>query len=144
MEQSFRVYFEELPSLESQLKPTLGPMITLREKIGIPVFVEPPKPLANVQVVAAHAVSGRLRVTLQNMGNEHVALSDLEINGVSSTGATLFSEPVKGWYLLAGDKRTYDVDISSTACRHIARVSVAGKINRSNPFHRSEAVSCGA
>src|SRR5579875_3250682 len=144
MEQSFRVYFEELPSLESQLKPTLGPMITLREKIGIPVFVEPPRPLARVQIARAQVANGHLHLTLQNVGNAHLSLSDLVLSGFSASGATLFSEPVKGWYLLAGDKRAYDVAISPDACRSLSRVGIAGRINQSTPFRRAEAVSCGA
>jgi len=143
-EQSFRVYFEELPSLESQLNPNLGPTITLREKIGIPVFVEPPRPLARVQIARAQVANGHLHLTLQNVGNAHLSLSDLVLSGFSASGATLFSEPVKGWYLLAGDKRAYDVAISPDACRSLSRVGIAGRINQSTPFRRAEAVSCGA
>jgi fimbrial chaperone protein len=143
-EQSFRVYFEELPSLDSQLKPVLGPTITLREKIGVPVFIEPAQPLANVQIARAQAAGGRLHVTLENVGNAHLSLSDLVLSGISKSGTTLFSGTVKGWYLLAGDKRTYDVAMPTDACRSLSRITIDGKVNQATPFHRTGAVSCGA
>jgi len=127
-EKTFRVFMEELPSLASILAPASGPQLTIRMKIGVPIFVRPQGP-ANVSGEARNVTvrGGSLQFDIANTGNVHFSIQDVRIAGTTASGATAFSQDLSGWYVLAGETRHYVVPLSKERCASLASLTIATK-----------------
>lgn len=128
VEKTYRLYFEELPSLQSQLHPGNGPMLVLREKIGIPIFFSAQgNGTGKVVVRDARVSGGRVAFSLHNDGSAHAMVTNLTLAANDAAGRPLYSQKLKTWYILAGGTRVYDAKIPAGACGKIAQVTIAGK-----------------
>ncbi|HEY8322401.1 MAG TPA: fimbria/pilus periplasmic chaperone [Candidatus Baltobacteraceae bacterium] len=127
-EKTFRVFMEELPSLASVLTPASGPQLTIRMKIGVPVFVRPLGP-ATVSGEARNVAvrGGSLQFDIANTGNVHFSIQDVRIAAKAASGAAAFSQDLSGWYVLAGETRHYVVPLSKDRCGSLASLTIATK-----------------
>jgi len=130
-EKTFRVFFEELPSLASQLVPeTTG--LTILSKFGIPVFLDPvriaPKPA--VAVKGMH--NGILTVATANSGNAHFISTTVGILGLNAHGATIFDRAQTGWYVLAHGEREYAVSLDPKECAALHEITIDLKTSAGN------------
>lgn len=119
-ERDYRIFVEELPSLEG-LQRGIG--LNMRARVGIPIFVQPPgaKPKGRVTGVALH--DGHVQVDLANDGNAFMMANTVAIRALDAHGNPIVSRETAGWYVLAGDHRTYDFSIPSTACSRIRGIA---------------------
>ena len=99
-ERSFRLFFTELPPPITERE---GPGLTMRLRVGIPVF---DKPLvvdeAALEIVGVDEVDGNLRVSLFNSGNTHVRVRQL-----LTLGDDAEQEHKTPGYVLAGSRRDF-------------------------------------
>ncbi len=106
-EKTYRVFVEELPSLQSQLAPK-GAVVNVRTKMGVPIFVDPSKPSPKGEVSVASVRGGHLQFAVANHGNAHFLTQRISVVGEGPNGK-VFETPVNGWYVLAGEQRAFDV-----------------------------------
>lgn len=124
LERSYRVFMEELPSLESVIAPKQN-TVTLRMKVGVPVFVRPnAAPSANGAVRDASADGGSLSFEVFNTGNVHFAIQSVHVVGKDASGAAIVSNDLNGWYVLAGGTRRFSLPISKDRCEALHSLSV--------------------
>lgn len=116
LERSYRIFMEELPSLESVIAPKQN-TITLRMKIGVPVFVRPnaaPAPSGAVRDAAAG--NGALSFDVLNTGNTHFAIQSVHVVGKDAAGAPVVTNDLSGWYVLAGGTRRFSIPLQKDRC----------------------------
>ena len=119
VEKTFRVFMEEMPSLQSVLNPNGASQVTVRMKIGVPVFLRPAGPVqigGAVRNATLHG--GTLSFDVANTGNVHFSIQSVRVTG------TGLSQTLSGWYVLAGGVRHYTVKVPATRCESLEAVRV--------------------
>lgn len=136
-EKTYRVFMEELPSLQS-ITQGAGNVLTLRMKIGIPIFLSPTTPpVISGAVQGAVRHKGTLDFDVVNTGNVHFSVQTVHLIGKSATGATVFTQDVTGWYVLAASTRHYTIPLTKARCTalHSLQINVkADAVTFSNDF----------
>lgn len=104
-EQAYRVYFTELPL--SETGPGDGIGLTMRLRLGVPVFALPIAPSQpELRIVETTTDDDGLRVSLYNSGNAHVLLSDLFAEELDES-----TQSAHRRYLLAGAVQEFSLPI---------------------------------
>jgi fimbrial chaperone protein len=136
-EKSFRVFVEELPSLQSVVTPKTA-AISIRLKIGIPVFINPiGAPVISGSVRNPAVRDNALSFDVVNTGNTHFSIQQVKVVGKSAAGSDLVSHDLNGWYVLAGGTRHFSVPISKTNCAALSSLAIqvhADTVSFSNSF----------
>ena len=105
-ENSYRLFFEELPQLETgQQSTTHG--IVIRSRFGIPVFVSPAAPHQSGQIESLSITGREVSYQVHNTGNVHVVVESAIVKGLNGAGAVAFTRQGKGWYVLAGQTTAF-------------------------------------
>ena len=124
VEKSYRVFMEELPSLESVTQPKTAAVV-IRMKVGIPVFVSPNVTATRTGEVRSVAVAGNtLSFDVANTGNTHFSIQEVKLNGASATGASILSQDLSGWYVLPGGTRHYSVALPKGKCAQLRSLKI--------------------
>jgi fimbrial chaperone protein len=131
VEKAYRVYFEELPALAGELQPAIGPAVQLRQKIGVPVFLEPAGGAPKPALAAAQLKDEQLLVNVENSGNMHAALTKVRIVAKDAAGTSLFSDSRNGWYVLANETLTFGFPIPHVTCGKAASFDVEVTLDKS-------------
>jgi len=123
-EKAFRVFMEELPSLQSVTTPQ-QPAVTIRMKIGIPVFVSANTTAAVKGTVRnVEARNGALSFDVVNTGNTHFSIQTVHLDGKNAGGASVIAQDINGWYLLPGDVRHFSVPLAGDRCAELRSLAV--------------------
>ncbi len=120
IERSYRLILEEVavePSASSA-------GVVMRMRFSLPLFFQPKDRRTSVELAAPDLSSGRVRVTVRNAGRLHVTPRAFTIVGLDAAGAEIWSRTLPAWYLLAGESRTYDRDLTLDECGPTASVTV--------------------
>src|SRR5438093_1269442 len=72
VEKTYRIFFEELPPLETPK--TSGAQVRILTKMGIPIFVSPANGNAEASIDSLKLEKGTLAFDVRNSGNVHFAL----------------------------------------------------------------------
>ena len=115
IERSYRLRAEELTSAAAD--PAAGRGIKFRTELTIPVFVVPSRPEGRALVEGGTCSAGTCRFDVVNPGNAHIRLTRVIVKGVGPEGSTVFARALGAWYVLAGGRRSYQVDVSPAECR---------------------------
>jgi fimbrial chaperone protein len=119
IERSYRLRAEPLPDGTS----AQAGAVRVLTRFSIPVFVQPrvlePEAAASVRVEG-----GRVIVSVTNPGNSYFVSHAVQVEGRSSSGATLVEEELPGWYVLAHGERVYEVPLTPAACAALSNVIV--------------------
>ncbi|SRR5579875_198655 len=122
-ELTYRLAFDELPSLEGQLAKRAAPDNEILTRITVPVFIRPPAATAKAQIDRLTLAGGKVLVSISNQGNVHVTLASARIVGRDASGSAVLNEQIDGWYVLAG--KTWDFQVpAGAACGKIRTLSV--------------------
>lgn len=122
-EKTFRVFMEELPSLDSITNPK-GAQLTIRMKVGIPVFVAPSAPVQiKGEVRNLQIRGGVLGFDVANTGNTHFPVQQVHVTAAGANGR-LFQQDIAGWYVLAGGVRHFSLPLSRARCEALRSVDV--------------------
>ena len=128
VEKSYRVFFDELPPLQTPETARKG--IRVLTRMGIPIFLEPVKSVAQVRLDEPSFAGGRISFSVRNPGTVHAMLQGVRVTGFDATGKTVFTEQAEGWYLLAGGARRFEFGLSKQSCRNVRRFSVEATVDR--------------
>lgn len=101
VEQSFRVFVEELPDRSA---PPASSGIRVLTRIGVPVFVAPHTGRVAIDVRAVNE-PGRVGVVVHNTGSVHVKLATVKLRLVGGA----WERSAAGWYVLPGYERRFEI-----------------------------------
>ena len=132
VEKTYRLYFEELPALAGELQPAIGPAVQLRQRIGIPVFLEPVGGAPKTALAPALLKDEQLLINVENSGNMHAALTKVRIVAKDAVGTSLFSDSRNGWYVLANETLTFGFPIPRSTCDKVASFDVEVTLEKSD------------
>ncbi len=116
VEKTYRVFIEELPSLDSQLTPAKGAHLTVRTKVGIPIFLEPPNGTMKATIGQGKFDAGKLDVSVVNQGSLHIMVDSVKVIAKDSTGHEVYDKAVRGWYVMPSQERDFAIMIPKDAC----------------------------
>ena len=129
MEKTYRVFFEELPSLETKEMPAGGSAVRILTKMGIPVFIAPAKPVGGGEITNATVKDGKVRFDLRNTGNISFVTQRVGVVGLDGLGGEVFRKQREGWYVLSGDTRGYDLDLTTDECQKVKKIQIEAHTN---------------
>lgn len=119
-EKSYRIFVDELPSLQA----SQGGEVRILTRMGIPIFLRPQKLLAEGHIESMGIQRGQFSFHVANKGNSHLLLRRIRVHAHGAEGAVLLEREIKGWYILAGGHREYQLDLPKNECGKIKVLSV--------------------
>jgi fimbrial chaperone protein len=122
IEKTYRLFIEELPPPEKPLEGQTG--VTVLTRVGIPVFMEPPAPVARGTLQVTGIQKGTLAFQVNNTGNVHFLPERVRVQGLDRTGAIVLHQQVDGWYILAGGSRVYELPLPPSDCARITALQI--------------------
>ena len=132
-ERTYRIIVEELPSRRSK---KVANQLQILTRMSIPVFEAPPKVVKTSTVAGARAEAGKFSFDVQNNGTVHTMLKAVSVSALGNNDQELFNRELSGWYVLAGGKRTYQVELPTNVCDRIKSIVVRGQTLTSALFHK--------
>lgn len=120
-EKTYRIFVEELPPFDGGTDG--GSAIRVLTKMGIPVFLRPAREAATGTLTNVGQQSGRLHFALENTGTVHFVPQTITVRGLAA-GNTLFERSLDGWYVLAGSRRLFELDLPRPECTRVTRLAV--------------------
>jgi fimbrial chaperone protein len=121
-EKTYRLFIEELPSQEGG-SGTPG-QVAIRTRLGIPIFLRPPKEATAGRVEQVGVREGRLAFAVRNTGNVHFLTQAIRMTGYGAGGETVLEGKLDGWYVLAGGTRLHDVELPADKCPLLKTISI--------------------
>ncbi|MFW2388372.1 MAG: molecular chaperone, partial [Polyangiales bacterium] len=121
VERTYRIFVEELPSRKTK---AAAEQVQVLTRMSIPIFIAPPKQMVKLTMGKASVHDGRFRFDVRNDGTVHTMLKSVKATAVSKGNKPLFSRDLAGWYLLASDVRTFEVEIPRSLCGKISHFEV--------------------
>jgi fimbrial chaperone protein len=122
IEKAYRVFVEELQPLDDQ--PAATNQIRVLMKFGIPVFLTPTTAVQRGGIQELSVQGGHASFVVQNTGTLHFTVQHIQLQGLGAAGEVIVTQPLTGWYILAGGSRRYDVALSTQDCRKSTAVVV--------------------
>ena len=135
LERTYRVYVEELAATGG----TDGPAVRMLTRLGIPVFVQPPRPAAAASLGQVGLIEGRLAFTLANTGNVFFIPDEVRVRAVTADGETIGEQTPSVWYVLAGGTRRFDLTFARPDCARIRRAHIEVTVGAVRLESRAEA-----
>lgn len=114
IEKSYRMLIEELPSNTARVNAN---QVTVRTRIGVPVFVEPARPELSGRIDSVSVVGRVVSIALSNTGTTHAMVDNVVVRGMSGPDQVVFEDSLQGWYVLAGKTRTWKYTFKPAQCR---------------------------
>lgn len=119
VERTYRLYVEEIPAPQKQG----GTQVNVRVRFGVGIFVRPPVATFRGEIVGLDAEKREIRVPVRNTGTVSFKVDTVVLCGTRKNAEPLLKE-LGGWYVLAGATRTFQIALSPTECRGLARLDV--------------------
>jgi fimbrial chaperone protein len=144
-ERTYRVFIEEMPPEETPHQEKAHE-IRFITRLGIPIFIAPPRPVIQGQIDNYQIVNGTFTFRVRNTGNVHFTAKTTSVVGTGSGGETVFSRQTNGWYILAGGTREYTLEIPRSDCLKTNTITVTVKADETSlqGEFRPLPGSCGA
>jgi fimbrial chaperone protein len=118
-ERTWRIFIEELPRADDAASAAHVQVLT---RIGVPVFLAPPRRVARGQIAFLPGTAERVRFTVRNTGTVRLRPTAITLALVGAGGERLAEKTLEAWYVLAGGERIYDTDVPAEACARAAEV----------------------
>lgn len=142
-ELTYRITLDELPSLESELGPQQRQGLVVRTRVTVPVFFEPQNSVQKADISSLRISRGTLHATFENSGNVHTIVQDVGFIARDAAGHKLYTDAVKGWYVLAGQSRDFVATVPRNQCAKVRTIAVSLSSDAGN-FTRTQTVDgCG-
>ena len=125
VERAYRIFVEELPPASQQAAPP--GQVRVLARMGIPIFVEAKAGRSELRLGAPTLQPGRLVFGLQNVGTKHAIPQVIRVQGLGPSGERLWGGEQEGWYVLAGDRRVYEMALSREDCARTKTIAVEVK-----------------
>ncbi|PYR27049.1 MAG: hypothetical protein DMF98_07060 [Acidobacteria bacterium] len=128
-EKAYRVFVEELPPV---VKPGEQPTgVRVLTKMGIPIFLSPPRPAAQAILEQVGLQDGKLSFRLRNSGTSHFVAEKIFVRGFGSGGDVVLDQQLNGWYVLAGRTHSYEIAVPDAECARMTTTAVEVQIGKS-------------
>jgi fimbrial chaperone protein len=127
IEKTYRVFLEELPAPE---KPQARSTVRVLTRVGIPVFLAPTRTLEDHKLSTLSLGGSGAAVDVQNNGNVHMRVDSVRLEGFAQGGEKLFEKEAQGWYVLAGGRKRYELEVPKDACAKVRRLVVSVKTDK--------------
>jgi len=113
-------------------------------RMGIPIFVEARAGRAQLRLAPPTLATGRVGFELRNTGTKHAIPQEIRVRGLGANAESLWEQPIDGWYILAGERRVYDVEVAREACAGTRAIVVEVKAGEQTLTERLDvaAASC--
>lgn len=125
VEKSYRLYVEELPPASSE---PAGSSVRILTRMGIPVFLQPSRPVATATLREVGLSQGKVAFELANTGNTHYIPDAIKVRGFTAAGQPVSEWPLNGWYVLAGGARAFELQIERPQCEKVRSLLVEVQI----------------
>jgi P pilus assembly chaperone PapD len=125
VERTYRIFVEELPPSAQQAVP--AGQVRVLARMGIPIFVEAKAGRAELRLSPPALQPGRLVFELRNGGTKHAIPQVIRVRGQGAAGETVWEGEQEGWYILAGDRRVYEMPFPREECARTKTVAVEVK-----------------
>jgi fimbrial chaperone protein len=125
VERTYRIFVEELPPSAQQTAP--AGQVRVLARMGIPIFVEAKAGRAALRLSPPALQPGRLVFELRNAGTKHAIPQLIRVQGQGAGGETLWEAEQESWYILAGDRRLYELPFPFEVCAKTKTVAVEVK-----------------
>jgi fimbrial chaperone protein len=143
-EHSYRLIIEELPQPRSA---GAGSTVAMRMRLSIPVFLEPQKGEARLDLGVPSMASRLPSVVARNLGSVHLQIDSVKYRGLGANGQAAFTVEQGGGYVLPGKslRLTAQTAVSAAQCRAATRVFVDVVVHGETVTHEAPVSSavCG-
>jgi fimbrial chaperone protein len=116
-ERTWRVFIEEMPRADDAAAASRVQVLT---RIGVPVFLAPPRRVARGEVAFLPGARNRIRFGVKNTGTVRLRPSAITLALVAADGKRLAEKTLDAWYVLAGGERIYEADVPPDVCASAA------------------------
>lgn len=123
-EKTYRLFIEELPPMQTPQAGPSGTQVRILTRIGIPIFLQPAKLEAGGHIEALAIRHGQLSFQVKNVGNVHFVVQAVRISGFTAAEEQVFERQLDGWYVLAGGRRIYQLELPEGDCTRIQMLAV--------------------
>jgi fimbrial chaperone protein len=123
-EKTYRLFVEELPPVAGGAPGSPPGEVALRTRLGIPIFLRPPKEVTGGRLETLALQGARLSFAVRNTGTVHFVVQGISITGYGAAGDVVAQATLEGWYILAGGARRYELQLPADKCPAIKAVSV--------------------
>jgi fimbrial chaperone protein len=120
LEKTYRIFITELPDA-AKSKTAAVRMLT---RFSIPIFLQPEKSSAQLQIDQFHWQRGEFSFELINNGNVHSLPRDIWLKGSGADGTVAFEKQLAPWYVLARSSREYRGELPKLDCAKIKTLTV--------------------
>lgn len=143
VERTYRIFVEELPPSAAQAAP--AGQVRVLARMGIPIFVAPRTGRAELRLAPPTLRSGSVVFELRNSGTKHAVPQEIRIRGLGPTGEAVWERGQDGWYILAGDRRVYELPLSREDCARTKTITVEVRAGEQTLAERLDVVAaaCG-
>lgn len=107
IERSYRLFVEELPPAAGEEN---AGKVRVFTKVGIPVFLRASESAPRAELRNLRYGEGRVSFTLANAGSTFFVPDSIVVRALGADGQPIGSQDVKGWYVLAGGVRVFDIE----------------------------------
>lgn len=140
-EKTYRIFIDEFES-EGQ-RPKGGPAVSIRTRVGLPVFLDPPDPVASLRVDAVTVSGGQLSVRLKSTGNAHVLMQGVEARAVGSGETSVYEHKWGPGYLLTGNELRLSAPLPRERCSQVKAVKIR-VLTAKGPIEETARIAPGA
>ena len=143
VERTYRIFVEELPPAFTQSAP--AGQVRVLARMGIPIFIEPRTGRVELRLTRPTLAPGQVVFELRNTGTKHAIPQEIRVRGLGSAGEALWAPDADSWYILAGDRRVYEVPLSREDCARTKTIAVEVKAGEQVLAERLDvaAAACG-
>lgn len=120
VELSFRLFVEELPDQSAPI----ANAVSIRTKVGLPVFVRPAKPARSAVIESVTVDGGKVLTRIRNTGNLHINVDSIAVKGTGASNAPTFAREGTGWYVLPGATRIFELPLNAAECAPTTAIAV--------------------
>ncbi|WP_338268368.1 fimbrial biogenesis chaperone [Corallococcus caeni] len=129
-ERTYRLIIEQLPPLVRG--GSSPPGIRVLTRMSIPVFMAPVRGAGIGGIRAPCLKAGAVAFSVYNKGTAHFLVQSVHVRGLDAAGAVVMERQLPGWYVLAGGRRDYTLDLTAPLVRQIRRITVDARTDVSN------------
>lgn len=127
-EKAYRLYIEEQPKKPEDE----GVKVAIAIRFGLPIFVIPEKPQAEIVIDKISYENELLKVYLVTIGNVHMHPNNIKITAFDKENKEVFSQEINGWYVFPEVKKPFSIKFAKNICETSAsiliHVQVDGKV----------------
>jgi fimbrial chaperone protein len=124
VEKTYRISFEELPPLQKAGEPPKGSQVKIITKMSIPIFVSPDNRKTAAEIADPEIHKSKLTFVLKNSGNVHYMAQAVRVTGMGGGNQAVFDRQRQGWYILSGETRAFDMDLTPEECAQVKSVRI--------------------